>query len=183
MKGLLCLLCLASVTWGFAQDQFPEIPKNHRMYGFPVRLETVGWKGARSERNSRFDTAKALIEMIPNLKRRLLEKIDLLDQTRVLPDKDSQEFFALLAENLYHWIAEYRGEIQRLRAADGFQTLRVEIKEIEPLAKKIAAVYKFAAEQTPNFPDVPKNHWASNAVKELKAHGLLKGYPDGKFRG
>jgi hypothetical protein len=33
------------------------------------------------------------------------------------------------------------------------------------------------------FPDVPPTHWASKATRELKALGLLKGYPDGLFRG
>lgn len=33
------------------------------------------------------------------------------------------------------------------------------------------------------FPDVPPTHWASKATLELKSKGLLKGYPDGLFRG
>jgi len=34
-----------------------------------------------------------------------------------------------------------------------------------------------------NFPDVPDNHWAYEALKTMKADGLLVGYPDGLFRG
>jgi len=33
------------------------------------------------------------------------------------------------------------------------------------------------------FPDVPPSHWATKATRELKDRGLLKGYPDGLFRG
>ena len=33
------------------------------------------------------------------------------------------------------------------------------------------------------FPDVPENHWAYEALSRLKKDGLLIGYPDGKFRG
>jgi len=33
------------------------------------------------------------------------------------------------------------------------------------------------------FSDVPKGHWAYEATTTLKEAGLLKGYPDGKFRG
>jgi hypothetical protein len=33
------------------------------------------------------------------------------------------------------------------------------------------------------FPDVPPNHWAAKAVFELQEAGLLKGYPNGLFRG
>ena len=34
-----------------------------------------------------------------------------------------------------------------------------------------------------NFPDVPDNHWAYEALLRLKSNGLLVGYPDGLFRG
>ncbi len=32
-------------------------------------------------------------------------------------------------------------------------------------------------------PDVPENHWASRAVTDLYRLGILKGYPDGLYRG
>lgn len=34
-----------------------------------------------------------------------------------------------------------------------------------------------------NFPDVPDNHWAYDALATMKSQGLLVGYPDGLFRG
>jgi len=34
-----------------------------------------------------------------------------------------------------------------------------------------------------NFPDSPENHWAYEALLNLKKAGLLVGYPDGLFRG
>lgn len=34
-----------------------------------------------------------------------------------------------------------------------------------------------------NFPDVPDNHWAYEALLRMKTNGLLVGYPDGLFRG
>jgi hypothetical protein len=34
-----------------------------------------------------------------------------------------------------------------------------------------------------NFPDVPANHWAFDALVKMKADGILVGYPDGLFRG
>ncbi len=33
------------------------------------------------------------------------------------------------------------------------------------------------------FPDIPVNHWAYDAVKQLADKGLVIGYPDGTFRG
>lgn len=38
----------------------------------------------------------------------------------------------------------------------------------------------FAQDQ---FPDVPENHWAYEALANMKKEGLLVGYPDGLFRG
>jgi len=38
----------------------------------------------------------------------------------------------------------------------------------------------FAQDQ---FPDVPENHWAYEALARLKAAGILVGYPDGLYRG
>lgn len=37
--------------------------------------------------------------------------------------------------------------------------------------------------QSDNFPDVPDNHWAYEALARMKKDGLLIGYPDGLFRG
>ena len=34
-----------------------------------------------------------------------------------------------------------------------------------------------------NFPDVPDNHWAYQALENMKREGILVGYPDGMFRG
>jgi len=34
-----------------------------------------------------------------------------------------------------------------------------------------------------NFPDVPDNHWAYEALARMKREGLLVGYPDGLYRG
>jgi hypothetical protein len=34
-----------------------------------------------------------------------------------------------------------------------------------------------------NFPDAPENHWAFEALANMKKAGLLVGYPDGLFRG
>jgi len=39
------------------------------------------------------------------------------------------------------------------------------------------------ATSTDNFPDVPDNHWAFEALNRLKKDGILVGYPDGLFRG
>jgi len=52
------------------------------------------------------------------------------------------------------------------------------------LSAIIAAAFVMpAVASTDNFPDVPDNHWAFEALQRLKKDGLLVGYPDGLFRG
>lgn len=46
-----------------------------------------------------------------------------------------------------------------------------------------AAMVVPALAQSDAFPDTPENHWAFDALKEMKNNGLLVGYPDGLFRG
>ncbi len=40
-----------------------------------------------------------------------------------------------------------------------------------------------APARTRLFRDVPADHWAAKAVSDLRALGLLDGYPDGSYRG
>jgi hypothetical protein len=36
---------------------------------------------------------------------------------------------------------------------------------------------------SPPFPDVPKGHWAFEAVEKVRQAGIMIGYPDGTFEG
>jgi S-layer homology domain. len=54
------------------------------------------------------------------------------------------------------------------------------------LAAIIAVVMAFALAlpvMANPFADVPENHWAYEAVKQLAASGLVEGFPDGTFKG
>ncbi len=51
------------------------------------------------------------------------------------------------------------------------------------LSAVLTAAIVMPALATDNFPDVPDNHWAFEALQRLKKDGLLVGYPDGLFRG
>ena len=51
------------------------------------------------------------------------------------------------------------------------------------LSAILTAAIVMPALATDNFPDVPDNHWAFEALQRLKKDGLLVGYPDGLFRG
>jgi hypothetical protein len=51
------------------------------------------------------------------------------------------------------------------------------------LATVLGALVITPALAQDNFPDVPDNHWAYEALLRMKSNGLLVGYPDGLFRG
>ncbi|MBM6733550.1 S-layer homology domain-containing protein [Megasphaera stantonii] len=71
-----------------------------------------------------------------------------------------------------------------------------EIKSMRDIvAKQDAQIQKLTAmvnalvgvqtetDTTTMFPDVPGNHWAYEAVAAMAKSGLVKGYPDGEFKG
>lgn len=39
-----------------------------------------------------------------------------------------------------------------------------------------------AAAGTKNFTDLPSNHWAYSSIQKMQEKGIIKGYPDGKFK-
>src|SRR5688572_25538133 len=51
------------------------------------------------------------------------------------------------------------------------------------LSAVITAALVVPALAQDNFPDTPENHWAYEALANMKREGLLVGYPDGLFRG
>lgn len=71
-------------------------------------------------------------------------------------------------------------EIKALREAVAQQD--AQIRQLTALVQTLAGVKTDAAAVT-DFPDVPENHWAYEAVHELARRGLVEGYPDGSFGG
>lgn len=51
------------------------------------------------------------------------------------------------------------------------------------LLTMIGSAFALPALAQDNFPDVPENHWAYEAIENLKREGILVGYPDGTFKG
>lgn len=54
--------------------------------------------------------------------------------------------------------------------------------DVPKLLKDLQAVQNWLVPRM-QFSDVPKNHWAADAVANLAALKVLNGYPDAKFRG
>ena len=59
------------------------------------------------------------------------------------------------------------------------------LKSFISLALLVALCIPVAAEKKAGstFRDVPADHWAADAVKQMSDTGIVVGYPDGKFRG
>jgi hypothetical protein len=57
------------------------------------------------------------------------------------------------------------------------------MRRLRLLAASVVLISVTAAQAQDNFPDVPANHWAYEALNRMKKDGLLVGYPDGLFRG
>jgi hypothetical protein len=51
------------------------------------------------------------------------------------------------------------------------------------LSAAMTAMFAIPAMAQDNFPDVPENHWAFEAIENLKREGILVGYPDGTYKG
>ncbi|RYG26876.1 hypothetical protein EON82_01515, partial [bacterium] len=57
------------------------------------------------------------------------------------------------------------------------------MRRVRLLAASAILLVFSAAQAQDNFPDVPQNHWAYQALERMKKEGLLVGYPDGLYRG
>lgn len=72
--------------------------------------------------------------------------------------------------------AEFYAVLKKLEVSvdpGRLERLRRRVQAVEPI---------YNARQTP-FPDVPKDHWAAEAIRELRAAGLIDGYPGNRFGG
>ena len=57
-----------------------------------------------------------------------------------------------------------------------------QIQKLTAMVNALVGV-KSETDTTTMFPDVPENHWAYEAVEAMAKSGLVKGYPDGEFKG
>lgn len=57
-----------------------------------------------------------------------------------------------------------------------------QIQKLTAMVNALVGV-KSEPDTTTMFPDVPENHWAYEAVAAMAKSGLVKGYPDGEFKG
>lgn len=58
-----------------------------------------------------------------------------------------------------------------------------QIQKLTAMVNALVGAQAVEPDTTTMFPDVPENHWAYEAVKTMVKSGLVKGYPDGEFKG
>lgn len=58
-----------------------------------------------------------------------------------------------------------------------------QIQKLTAMVNALVGAQAVEPDATTMFPDVPENHWAYEAVKTMVKSGLVKGYPDGEFKG
>ena len=61
------------------------------------------------------------------------------------------------------------------------EILRREVKNLEARMNALLSVLN--PNMSKEFPDVPANHWAYEAVSRLAGNGIVEGYEDGKYHG
>lgn len=78
------------------------------------------------------------------------------------------------------------GNTKKKARASEVQSLKDAVRELQlqNLAfKKKLEMMSLDRKKLSRFPDVPRDHWAGNAVSTLKGNGYVQGYPDGEFKG
>ena len=71
-----------------------------------------------------------------------------------------------------------KGEVNELRKKnDSLQN------QLNQLKEQLSKLSTRLSPKRASFPDVPKGHWASEAVETLHGNDVLDGYPDGEFKG
>ena len=71
----------------------------------------------------------------------------------------------------------------RVAMAKEIKDLREEVENLRQALIRVSEGQKPDPVKTKLFPDVPENHWAYEYIRELADKGIIKGYPDGTWKG
>lgn len=118
----------------------------------------------RDPRMTRYEFAVSIARMFPLL----MPTIPSLTETQRSLLKSPQARRALIA-----LINEFQPELEVL--------VDTHPKPAWPGVSVAGIKARLAKLDTPPFPDVPPNHWASSLVETVRQFGLLLGYPNGAF--
>ena len=71
----------------------------------------------------------------------------------------------------------------KAQMANDIKNLKADNEQLKKMISMLMQKSTVMDELKRGFPDVPRNHWANNAVATLHGNGVLAGYPDGEFKG
>jgi archaellum component FlaC len=171
---------------------FSHVPKNHWSYKAVDQLQKDGYLVGYPENTfsgsrlmTRYEFAIAVARMIPTLSIGSVSS----DKTTQKTEKEFQAAVTVI-EKLAN---EYRDELAGLGVEAELIKREIDNAKSRPTADTNEIHrFRFEAVNTPNkdseqaptpFSDVPRGHWAYEAVRQLQEAGILKGYPEGKFEG
>ncbi len=180
-----------------AQDNFPDLPKNHWVSEALARLKRQGVlvgfpTGYHNRPASRYEVAVAVHATYVNLRDLVTDLEKKLARMTTVETKDANA--GPTAEQLRDGVHRLQGikveDLRRLTEhfAPELTKLGVEVpgmqKDLIRISARIVRLHalKPGLALRP-FPDVPPGHWASVATQRLRREGILRGYPDGRYRG
>lgn len=179
-------------------ETFPDVPENHDIFLLLARIKRAGFLVAFADRIQRHpvwtreEVATALSEVL-HLPQRAWKDYFQAEAMKASEVLDSYAEVRAVASN-----AEWNKGVRRtlLNAISELNAdllaLNYDVAHLRQSANTIGARFdrfsdlllqQLSAAKFSPFYDVPSDHWASDAVQELKFLGSLKGYPGGRFGG
>lgn len=187
---------------GQTQSPFPDVPNYHRALVALLNLKREGiFVGDAGLRRRRPDFDGILTLVGQNLDRVAGVTTEVETQFSRLRNRQeltvNEREFRSEVEDVFRWhrhlptimwFTDIFGEAQGSRFGDAPGARRQVADDLLVKAEALAARIRNLDPPPPYdllkpFPDVPPDHWAYDAVHNLKRNGVLVGYPDGTFRG
>lgn len=167
-------LLLCCVTASVAQDKNPDVPLGDPAYADLTLLTSIVWADEdwRGRPMTRYEFAVATARLL-----RYVDSFEEADRARRIgpstpSNHTSSQGEILLFAALKRLVEKFRPELK---------ALGVQVEQI-----KINGVYLIEPQRgqpelpvAPSFADVPKNHWAYEAVETLRLSGIMIGIPSG----
>jgi hypothetical protein len=185
--------------WTDGESRFPDVPANHWFYEGLARARYNGiLLGSpdplgRPRPESRYSAAFKFLLAIKGYEdyaNRLLEDGEAIaklspdyagSNSRISAYRSDWEYFPLLEKNLAFF---RRAEVEFYPQIREFRLSRPTVLQLIRTVNHVRALGpSFPGKRYQEFPDVPRDDWAAEAVRDLRALGLLDGYPNQAFRG
>nr|DAM71692.1 MAG TPA: hypothetical protein [Caudoviricetes sp.] len=71
----------------------------------------------------------------------------------------------------------------KIAMAKEIKDLKAEVDNLRSVIKELISGRPIDTSKIKIFPDIPKNHWAYEYIATLAGNDIIKGYPDGEFKG